>query len=51
MAGAVRLRAVPKATCIVVDDVVTTGATLQASVEKLLAHGADVAACIALCAA
>lgn len=51
MAGAVRLRAAPKATCIVVDDVVTTGATLQGSVEKLLAYGADVAACIALCAA
>lgn len=56
LAGAVRLRTPPplsgpSARCIVVDDVVTTGATLQASVEKLLAHGIDVAACVTLCEA
>lgn len=51
LAGAVRLTGVPGGTCIIVDDVVTTGATLQASVETLLAHGADVAACLAICAA
>lgn len=36
---------------IVVDDVVTTGATLQASVETLLAHGFSVVACVAIAAA
>ncbi|WP_284523142.1 ComF family protein [Corynebacterium aquatimens] len=51
LAGAVRIAAVPRGRCIVVDDVVTTGATLQASVETLLAHGAEVAACLAICAA
>lgn len=51
LAGAVRISGVPAGKLIVVDDVVTTGATLQASVEKLLAHGADVTACVALCAA
>ena len=56
LAGAVRLSAAPPlpgaaGPCIVVDDVVTTGATLQASVEKLLAHGADVAGCLTFCAA
>lgn len=51
LANAVRIQAVPARPVIVVDDVVTTGATLQASVEKLLAHGADVKACVALCAA
>ncbi|WP_342319169.1 ComF family protein [Corynebacterium mayonis] len=42
---------VPSGPLIVVDDVVTTGATLQVSVEKLLACGGDVVACLALCAA
>lgn len=51
LANAVRISAVPARPVIVVDDVVTTGATLQASVEKLLALGADVKACVALCAA
>ncbi|MBG6123159.1 ComF family protein [Corynebacterium aquatimens] len=36
---------------IVVDDVVTTGATLESSVATLLAHGGDVAACLVLSAA
>ncbi|OIR40200.1 ComF family protein [Corynebacterium sp. NML130628] len=59
LAGAVRMRrgweafqAAPGAgPVIVVDDVVTTGATLQTSVEVLLAHGFDVVSCIAVCAA
>ena len=36
---------------LLVDDVVTTGATLQASVSVLLAHGVDVSACVTVCAA
>ncbi|GAA1170453.1 ComF family protein [Corynebacterium glaucum] len=51
LAGAVRISGVPAKQCIVIDDVVTTGATLTASVEMLLAHGADVAACVAICEA
>lgn len=56
LAKAVRLTALPPflgpaTPCIVVDDVVTTGATLQASVEKLLAHGVNVAACLTICEA
>lgn len=56
LAGAVQLRPPPSAAdpsvrCVVVDDVVTTGATLQASVEKLLAHGIDVAGCVTICEA
>ena len=51
LAGAVRAAFVPAGPVIVVDDVVTTGATLEASVAKLLALGCDVAACVALCAA
>ncbi|WP_288833323.1 ComF family protein [uncultured Corynebacterium sp.] len=51
LAGAVRAAFVPTGPVIVVDDVVTTGATLEASVAKLLALGCDVAACVALCAA
>lgn len=49
--GMVSITAVPARPVIVVDDVVTTGATLQASVEKLLAHGGDVRACLVLAAA
>lgn len=49
--GMVSLTAVPARPVVVVDDVVTTGATLQASVEKLLAHGGDVRACLVLAAA
>lgn len=49
--GMVSISAVPTRPVIVVDDVVTTGATLQASVEKLLVHGADVRACLVLAAA
>lgn len=51
LAGTVRLHAAPVGTCIVVDDVVTTGATLQASVATLMAHGVDVAGCLTICAA
>lgn len=51
LAGAVRVQGAPPGRVIVVDDVVTTGATLQASVAVLLAAGADVAACLTLCAA
>lgn len=49
--GMVSISAVPTRPVIVVDDVVTTGATLQASVEKLLALGGDVRACLVLAAA
>jgi len=51
MSRAVRLAGVPRGRVIVVDDVVTTGATLQASVAAILAAGGDVAACLTLCAA
>ena len=51
LAGRVRATGVPGGALVVVDDVVTTGATLQASVEKLLALGGDPVACLALCAA
>lgn len=51
LSGAVRLTAAPGGRVVVVDDVVTTGATLRASVAILLAHGVDVAACVTLCAA
>lgn len=56
LAGAVRLSAAFAShlfsqPCLVVDDVVTTGATLEASVAKLLAHGADVAGCVTVCVA
>jgi len=51
LSGSVRAAGVPAGELIVVDDVVTTGATLQGSVEKLLALGGSVVACVALCAA
>lgn len=51
MTRAVRLTGVPRGPVIVVDDVVTTGATLQASVAALLAAGGEVAACVTLCSA
>ena len=51
LAGAVTVTGLPFGNCVVVDDVVTTGATLQSSVEKLMAAGATVTACLALCAA
>lgn len=51
LSGNVQLSAVPQGPLIVVDDVVTTGATLQAVVEKLLAHGGNPVACVVLAAA
>lgn len=41
----------PEGPVVVVDDVVTTGATLHASVATLLGRGVDVRACLVLCAA
>ena len=49
--GRISISAVPTHPVVVVDDVATTGATLQASVEKLLAFGGDVRACLVLAAA
>ena len=51
LSGNVQLSAVPQGPLIVVDDVVTTGATLQAGVEKLFAHGGIPVACVVLAAA
>ena len=51
LAGRVRIDGVPVGRIVVVDDVVTTGATLQASTALLISRGADVAACVTLCAA
>lgn len=51
LAGRVRLTGAPSGRVVVVDDVVTTGATLQASTAILVSHGVDVAACVTLCAA
>lgn len=51
LAGAVTVTGLPFGNCVVVDDVVTTGATLQASVEKLLACGAEVVGCVTVCSA
>ncbi len=51
LAGRVQCTGVPPGSVVVVDDVVTTGSTLHASVAKLLALGADVRACVTLCAA
>lgn len=49
--GRIRLKAVPRRPVVVVDDVVTTGSTVQAGVEKLMGAGADVAACLVIAAA
>ncbi|WP_245616240.1 ComF family protein [Corynebacterium doosanense] len=52
MAGRVRLhRAAPGSPVVLVDDVVTTGATLAASVERLLIAGATVQAALVVAAA
>lgn len=51
LSGRVTATGAPAGALVVVDDVVTTGATLQAGVEKLLALGGDVVACLVLCAA
>lgn len=51
LSGQVSISAVPRRPVVVVDDVVTTGSTLSASVEKLLAHGGTVAACLVIAAA
>ncbi|SDS38074.1 ComF family protein [Corynebacterium timonense] len=51
LSGRVRAVAAPAGALVLVDDVVTTGATLQASVEKLCALGGDVVACLVFCAA
>lgn len=53
LAGQVRCTTdrLPRGPVVVVDDVVTTGATLHASVATLLGRGADVRACVVLCAA
>lgn len=51
LSGGVRVTQVPTSRVIVVDDVVTTGATLQASVEALLARGVKVAGALAIASA
>lgn len=48
LAGAVRMGATPEGNVVVVDDVVTTGATLEASVAVLLARGVHVVGCVTL---
>lgn len=51
LAGRIALSRVPTGDIVLIDDVVTTGATLQASVETLLAGGGRVVAALALCSA
>ncbi|WP_210399982.1 ComF family protein [Corynebacterium sp. HMSC071B10] len=46
--GAVHVQKLPAGSVVVVDDVVTTGATLEASVAALLARGVRVAGCVTL---
>lgn len=46
--GAVHVQKLPSGSVVVVDDVVTTGATLEASVAALLARGVRVAGCVTL---
>lgn len=48
ISGNLTITGVPRRPCVVVDDVATTGATLESSVATLLAHGANVAACVVL---
>lgn len=48
LAGKVRLSAVPPSPVVVVDDVVTTGATLSTTVERLIASQVTVVAAVAL---
>lgn len=50
-AGVDKLRARPGRPVVLVDDVVTTGATLAASVERLLAAGVTVVAAVVICSA
>ncbi|WP_026196105.1 ComF family protein [Corynebacterium lubricantis] len=51
LSGGIILSGVPRGTIVVVDDVVTTGATLQATVENLVARGATVAGAVTIAAA
>lgn len=49
--GRVELQEVPRGPVVLVDDVVTTGSTLAASAERLLAAGCEVAGAVAIAAA
>ncbi|AWB81399.1 phosphoribosyltransferase [Corynebacterium yudongzhengii] len=52
LAGRIHLRGeVPQAPIVLIDDVVTTGSTFAAAVERLLAAGANVQAAVAIAAA
>ncbi len=51
LAGSVRVSAVPRGEVVLVDDVITTGATLQATAEALLARGVSVVAAVVVAAA
>ncbi len=51
LAGRVRVGAVPGGQVVLVDDVVTTGATLQATASALLSRGVDVVAAVVIAAA
>ncbi|MHA2788271.1 ComF family protein [Corynebacterium sp. S7] len=51
LSGGIIISGVPRDTVIVVDDVVTTGATLQATIENLLSRGAKVAGAVTIAAA